>query len=126
MVREGVNNPGYWSIPAGEFRLRDGPDDSSADTPEIETEEEEEAQRLGEAGLRSQRRMLIVTVKPLQQVTGDSAQVHVNDVVEALRAKGLLPTNYDNGTAKPVALDPTDDSNPCRTTRKSVKARLRV
>jgi hypothetical protein len=122
MAREDLNNLGYWSIPAGELRLYDGSPDE--DTPEIEAEEEEEAQRLGEAGLRSQRRMLIVTVKPLQQVTGDSTQVHVNEVVEALRAKGLLPTNYDRGTAKPVALDPTDDSNPCRAARKSVKGKI--
>ena len=127
MSREGITNLGYWSIPAGEFRLRDGsPDDSTEDSAEIEEEEEEEANRLGEGGLRGQRRLLVVAVKPLQQVTGDSAQAYLNDVVEALAGRGLLPTNYDKGTAKPVALDATDDNNPCPTGRKSVKAKIRT
>ena len=124
MLREGINNRGYWSIPAGEFRLKTEPDDSTGDEGESETAEEEEA-RLGESGLSSQRRLLVVTVKPLQQETGDSAQACLNEVVEALGAKALLPTNYDKGTANPVALDPTDENNPCPTRRRSIKGKIK-
>ena len=123
--RQGIINRGYWSIPAGEFRLRESsPDDSAEDDPEIEAEEEEEARRLGDAGLARQRRLLVVTVKPLQQVTGDTSQTNLNEVVEALAGRGLLPANYDNRSSKPVPFDPTDKNNPCPSARKSIKAKI--
>ena len=125
MLREGINNLGYWSIPAGEFRLKSAPDDYTEDNAETEAEEEEEAKRLGESGLSSQRRLLVVTVKPIQEESGNSAQGHLNEVVEALGTKGLLPTNYDRGTANPVALEPTDENNPCTSRRKSIKGKIR-
>ena len=125
MLREGINNLGYWSIPAGEFRLRGATDDSTEDNAETEAEEEEEAKRLGESGLSSQRRLLVVTVKPIQEESGNSAQARLNEVVEALGEKGLLPTNYDRGTDNPVALEPTDENNPCTSRRKSIKGKIR-
>jgi hypothetical protein len=126
MSRLDLVNRGYWAIPAGEFRLPDGaPDDSNGDESAAEAEEEEEAKRFGEAGLRSQRSLVIVSVKPLQGVPGDPAQSQVNEVIEALRARGLLPTNYDEGSTTPVPLDPTDDKNPCHPEGKSVTRKIR-
>jgi len=125
MSREGIHNLGYWSIPAGEFRLKGAPDDSTEDDAGTEADEEEEAKTLGEAGLSGQRRLLVVTVKPLQPESGDSAQAHLNDVVEALGVKGMLPTNYDRGTANPVALELADENNPCTSRRKSIKGKIR-
>ena len=125
MLREGINNLGYWSIPAGEFRLKSAPDGSTENDAETEAAEEEEAKRLGESGLSTQRRLLVVKVKPLQPESGDSAQAHLNHVVEALGAKGMLPTNYDRGTANPVVLEPTDENNPCTSRQKSIKGKIR-
>ena len=125
MLREGIDNLGYWSIPAGEFRLKGAPEDSTEEDAATEAEEEEEAKRLGESGLSSQRRLLVVRVKPLQPESDDPAQAYLNEVVEALGAKGMLPTSYDRGTANPVALEPTDDNNPCTSRRKSIKGKIR-
>ena len=133
MLREDIKNLGYWSVPAGEFRLKSAPDDSTSDDADTEAEEEEEAKRLGESGLSGQRRLLVVTVKSLRQESrqesgqesGDSAQAHLNEVVVALGAKGLLPTNYDRGTDNPVALEPSDENNPCTTRRKTIKGKIR-
>lgn len=126
MSRQGkINGLGYWSIAAGEFRLRSlSADDFGEDGPEVEAEEEAQAKQIGEEGLRAQRRLLVVSVKPLRQESGDAAQPQLNEVADALAGKGLLPTNYDKGKAKPASLDPTDEhNNPCPTDIKSVRAR---
>jgi hypothetical protein len=100
------------------------PGDFTEDGPEIEGDEEVEANRLGEDGLGSQRRLMVVAVRPLQE-SADTAQEQLNEVMGALAAKGLLPTNYDRANSKPLALDPADERrNPCRTRNRTVKGKI--
>jgi hypothetical protein len=117
-----IESLGYWAIAAGEFRLRDGGgDDFAEDSSEIEAEEDEEAKRLGEEGLTSQRRLLVTIVTPLHQ--SHSAEQDVTEVTAALAGKGFFPTGYDRGRSNPVMVDLAAFNDPCQPER-TVKSKL--
>lgn len=110
---------GYWGILAGEFKA----DQTRGLTPtKEEALEEQLANELGNSWLDPQRKLIVVTIRPLRQLTPE-AQARVPFVVKEKiyneSEKDHLPHEYDASNNEPFALK----AGPTGTSKKTTSGR---
>jgi hypothetical protein len=110
---------GYWGILAGEFKAEQT---QGLPPKEEEKREEQLANELGESWLGPQRKLIVITIQPLRQLTPE-AKARVPFVVAKKiydeSAENRLPHNYDASDNEPFVLKAGPIGNPTNTTSRS-------